>query len=455
MKKDGFSGEGMRGTGLRDEVRHDEGLRDGGLPPPHGGRLVNRLLTGEAREAGLAAWAALPRIALDAVATADARLIAAGAYSPIAGFMTRDDYESVVEEMHLANGLPWTIPITLTVDEETAARLPLDGRAALADTQGRPLAILQVEDIFRFNKAREAHFVYGTESLEHPGVAALYRRGDVAVGGALTWLAALDEGGEGGGGEGRGAEGSSAGGAGTGAGIQRPLTPAETRREFQARGWRDVVGFQTRNPIHRAHEYIQKCALELADGLLLHPLVGWTRREDIPAEVRMASYDVMIRNYYPRERVLLTGFPAAMRYAGPREAVFHALVRKNYGCRYFIVGRDHAGVGGFYDPYECQGIFRRFRPEQLGVSPLFFEPAFYCRACGGMATRKTCPHGPDQHVHLSGTQVRERLAAGEELPREFSRPEVAALLAAALTKNGPPPEKGSNGTVVPGSPPSA
>lgn len=412
---------------------HDgAGPYGGGLPAPHGGRLVNRMLTGEAREAGLATWATLPQVTLDAVAAADARLIALGAYSPLTGFMTRDDYESVVEEMHLAGGLPWSLPITLTVDEETAARLPLDGQAALADPQGRPLALLQVEDIFRFNKAREAHFVYGTESTRHPGVAALFRRGDVAVGGTLTWLASSDD-----------------------TGAHHPLTPVETRQEFQGRGWRDVVGFQTRNPIHRAHEYIQKCALELADGLMLHPLVGQTRSEDIPAEVRMASYQVMIRNYYPRERVLLTGFPAAMRYAGPREAVFHALVRKNYGCRYFIVGRDHAGVGGFYDPYECHGIFRRFRAEQLGVTPLFFEPAFYCRACGGMATRKTCPHGPDHHVQLSGTQVRERLASGQELPREFSRPEVAALLAEALTKTGMPPEKESNGTVVPGSPPSA
>lgn len=384
------------------------GFGGAGLPSPHGGRLVDRVLDGQQAKAWRSNWGRLPQITLDDKAMSDAIMLASGAFSPLKGFMTRDDYEPVVEHMRLANGLPWTLPVTLPLGEKQAALLTEGQWAALVAADGQPVGVIKVEDMFRYNKARQAHYVYGTESPDHPGVQRLYRQGTVAVGGLIALFQLPTE-----------------------VGGSPAFTPAQVRQEFVARGWRNVVGFQTRNPIHRAHEYIQKCALELADGLLLHPLVGPTRRGDLPAAVRMASYEAILHHYYPRQRVFMTGFPAAMRYAGPREAIFHALIRKNYGCRYFIVGRDHAGVGGFYDPYACQTIFSRFPAQQLGVTPLFFEPAFYCRACGGMATGKTCPHDPAQRVELSGTQVRELLAAGETLPREFSRPEVARILAQA------------------------
>ena len=365
-------------------------------------------LAPEDRRAALAAEArALPAVAIDARIAADLELLGVGAIAPLTGFMTRDDYRAVVHDMHLADGAVWTIPVTLRIDQATAAGLHLGQQVALVPSgQAEPLAILEIQDIFQGDKAVEAQQVYRTGEEAHPGVAALYRQGDVLLGGPVTVLRRqIDP-------------------------VFAPyaLTPAETRRAFAERGWGTVVGFQTRNPIHRAHEYIQKTALETVDGLLVHPLVGETKGDDVPAKVRLRCYEVLLRDYYPQDRALLAVMPAAMRYAGPREAVWHALIRKNYGCTHFIVGRDHAGVGNYYGTYDAQRIFGNFRPGELGITPLFFEHSFYCKRCGGMASAKTCPHPAADHIVLSGTKVRETLRAGGDLPPEFSRPEVAAVL---------------------------
>ena len=372
---------------------------------PHGGRLVDRTVHGAEAEDLHRRAAELPAVRLTARQLSDLELIANGAFSPLEGFMGRADYESVVEEMRLVESLPWSMPVTLAVDPDDA---PAEGAAvALYDQHGTLRGALQAQEVYGYDKDREACAVYGTDEEAHPGVAALYAQGDVLVAGPVTVLPQERR-------------------------SLYHLSPAETRTSFAARGWRTVVGFQTRNPVHRAHEHIQKCALEILDGLLLHPLVGETKSDDIPANVRMRCYEVLLANYYPPDRVLLAVLPAAMRYAGPREAIFHALIRKNYGCTHFIVGRDHAGVGTYYGTYDAQKLFDQFAPSELGITPLKFENSFYCRRCAGMASEKTCPHGPENHVSLSGTAVRALLRAGELPPHEFSRPEVARVLAETL-----------------------
>ncbi|OUM92511.1 MAG: sulfate adenylyltransferase, partial [Firmicutes bacterium ZCTH02-B6] len=352
-----------------------------------------------------------PVLAVDRRTLSDVFCLATGVYSPLTGFMTRHDYWRVLDEMRLASGLVWSLPIVLPVSPEIAASWREGQWVALSDQWGEPIAALRVEDRFLRDPVDEARRVFGTVDPRHPGVARLLQEPRVLVGGEV-WL------------------------------LNRPvlceveaqcvLDPKLTRAAFAERGWRRVVGFQTRNPIHRAHEYILKCALEVVDGLLLHPLVGETKADDVPADVRLQSYRVLVDTYFPVERVLLAGFPAAMRYAGPREAVFHALCRKNYGCTHFIVGRDHAGVGNFYGTYDAQRIFERFAPGELGITPLFFEHAFYCRRCEGMATAHTCPHGPEARVTLSGTAVRDMLRRGEAPPPEFTRREVATVLMQAM-----------------------
>ncbi len=379
---------------------------------PHGGKLVSRVLPPERRAEAEERIRSLPVVRLDARQLSDLQMIAQGAFSPLEGFLCREDYRNVLRHMRLADGTVWSLPITLAVDAESAHRLKEGQEVALAAPDGRSVGLLELEEVFPYDKEEEAQSVFRTTDPAHPGVQALLQRGDVLLGGKV-WALELAR----------------------GEGPFGPywLTPAETRAEFARRGWRTVVGFQTRNPIHRAHEYLQKCALEMVDGLLVHPLVGETKADDIPAEVRLRCYEALLGGYYPRERVLLAVFPAYMRYAGPREAIFHALCRKNYGCTHFIVGRDHAGVGSYYGPYDAQHIFREFAPEELGITPLFFENAFYCRRCGGMASAKTCPHPPEDQVNLSGTQVRAMLARGELPPPEFTRPEVARLLLEAAS----------------------
>ena len=312
--------------------------------------------------------------------------------------------------MRLADGLPWSIPITLSVTEAVAAPLAVGTLIRLDDHTGRYVGVLELTQKYTYNKQQEAINVYRTDDANHPGVKVVYDQGNVNLAGAI-WLLERE------------------------AHPQFPtyqIDPAASRAQFQAKGWNTIVGFQTRNPIHRAHEYIQKCAMETVDGLFLHPLVGATKEDDIPADVRMRCYEIILEHYYPRDRVILGINPAAMRYAGPREAIFHALIRKNYGCTHFIVGRDHAGVGDYYGTYDAQQIFSEFEPGELEITPMMFEHAFYCTVTKSMATTKTSPSTPAQRVHLSGTKVRDLLRQGELPPPEFSRPEVAAELIRAM-----------------------
>jgi sulfate adenylyltransferase len=370
---------------------------------PHGGELVDR--TGERPDdiEALETLSLLPR------EFSDLDMIASGALSPLTGFMVREQYERVVEEMRLPSGLVWALPVCLAVSDA-----PKGDRITLADAAGRPLAVLEIEDVYRYDKEREAAQCFRTTDAAHPGVARLYAQGELYIGGRVTVFERQ-----------------------TPPFPELHKDPAETRSAFAERGWRRVVGFQTRNPIHRAHEYLTKAALETVDGLLVHPLVGETKSDDVPASVRTDAYRVLLEGYYPPGRVVLSAFPAAMRYAGPREAIWHAICRKNYGCSHFIVGRDHAGVGDYYGSYDAQLIFDEFEPHELDIEPMFFEHAFWCRRCGQMATPKTCPHGGDDHVFLSGTKVRELLSRGELPPEEFTRPEVAAVLVEAYRARQP------------------
>jgi sulfate adenylyltransferase len=375
------------------------------LVSPLGGTLVDLLMTTDELADFEGRATELTSLRISSTAAADAALLATGAYSPLAGFQRRSDYESVVERAELADGTPWTLPITLPTGDQ-GHKLIEGSVVALRDEGNRLVGALTVEEVFDRDLDKEATEVYRTNDQAHPGVAALFAQGTATVAGPVRIApqAAGDV----------------------------PSTPAETRAAFAERGWSTVVGFQTRNPVHRAHEYLTKVALEQVDGLLLHPLSGATKGDDVPFEVRMDCYRVLLDNYYPTNRVVLGVFPGAMRYAGPREAIYHGQVRRNYGCSHFIIGRDAAGVGNYYGTYDAQTLFDELGgAERLGFEAYKFEHTFYCRACESMASTKTCPHGADDRVILSGTRVREMLTRGDAIPHEFTRPEVAEILHAA------------------------
>jgi sulfate adenylyltransferase len=375
----------------------------------HGGQLINRVLEGPAREEALERAARAPRLRLNEVNLADVELIATGVYSPLSGFVGSADYQRVVAELRLSDGTLWPIPISLATSLEQAEQLRDGGDVALEDSMGTVVALLELQERFTVDLAAEAAAVYRTTDQAHPGVAQIYRHGPHRLAGPI-WL------------------------------LNQPatpfpdlaFTPSQSRQSFAERGWRTVVGFQTRNPVHRAHEYLQKVALETIDGLFLHPLVGATKDDDLSAEVRVRSYRVLLEHYYPANRVLLAAYPAAMRYAGPREALLHAISRQNYGCTHFIVGRDHAGVGNYYGTYDAQRIFDTLKADDLAITPVRFEHTFYCRTCGSVASTRSCPHSSEHHLVLSGTKVRELLRAGTPPPAEFTRPEVAQVLIEAL-----------------------
>lgn len=380
---------------------------------PHGSELINRRAGRDERDRLAEKAKSMEAINLNPREVSDLEMIANGALSPLKGFMTKGEYTAVLDLMRLPNGIPWTIPITLSVAKAHADRYKEGHDIALHDGADHLLGILHLEEKYPFDKDKEAQLVLRTTDDSHPGVQYLKSIGGMLLGGEITLL-------------------------------NNPrhedfneyrLTPNETRLLFKDKGWKRIVAFQTRNPIHRAHEYIQKCALEVVDGLLVHPLVGETKEGDIPATVRMRCYETLLKKYYPETRTVLSVFPAAMRYAGPREAIFHALVRKNYGCTHFIVGRDHAGVGKFYGTYDAHYIFDEFTRDEIGITPLFFDYTFYCKSCYGMASNKTCPHDSSNHVLLSGTAVREMLTKGEIPPTEFTRPEIAEILIQAFRVN--------------------
>lgn len=373
---------------------------------PHGGKLINREVSGAEKEDLLSRAKEMSKIQLNAREVSDLEMITVGTFSPLEGFMGRDDYENVCTHMHLKSGLPWTIPITLSVSKEQADSYKEGQEIALYQDENHLLAVLTLTEKYTYDKEKEAQSVFRTTDIAHPGVAALYKQEEILLAGSVKVLNHPLN-------------------------VSFPayrLTPTQTRAAFAEKKWRRIVAFQTRNPVHRAHEYIQKCAIETVDGLLLHPLVGETKSDDIPADVRMRCYEVLLENYYPQKHTMLSVLPAAMRYAGPREAIFHAIMRKNYGCTHFIVGRDHAGVGNYYGTYDAHYIFDEFDPAALEITPMFFDHTFFCRRCGAMASSKTCPHPSSDHVFLSGTKVRDMLQKGEIPPVEFTRPEVAQIL---------------------------
>lgn len=365
---------------------------------PHGGKLIKLFASPEDVPEDL------PVLNLDSREKSDLEMLASGVYSPLTGFMGEDDYRSVLEETRLASRTVFSLPVTLSAKPGDPAPVPGDTMAL--HHRGVPRGLITVREVFRRDLMEEAETTLLTTDRAHPGVEYLLGLSETCIAGEVRGLDRRDS---------------------------EPfrefrLHPRETRSLFEEKGWKTVVAFQTRNPIHRAHEYLQKCALELVDGLLVHPLVGDTKPGDTPAETRMRCYIELLSRYYPGNRTALSVFPAAMRYGGPREAVFHAIARKNYGCTHFIVGRDHAGVGDYYGTYDAQRIFDRFDPEEIGITPLRFEHSFFCRSCGNMATSRTCPHDRSHHVFLSGTRLRAMLEAGEMPPEEFTRPEIARIL---------------------------
>lgn len=378
------------------------------LVPPHGGRLKPLLLEGEALNEAQKKAQSLPKVDLTSRETSDLIMMASGAFSPLEGFMGETDYQSVVTDMKLADGTLWPIPITLSAPKDQADRLSLGKEVALVDKQsGELMGSMKVEEKYTYDKRREAKNVFRSEDESHPGVAKLYAQNDILLAGPVKAFS----------------EGPYPRRFGSYYGR-----PPETRKIFAERGWSTIAAFQTRNPMHRSHEYCTKIALEVSDGILIHPLVGKLKAGDIPADVRMKCYEVLLDHFFPRERVVLKVYPMEMRYGGPREAVLHAIFRQNYGCSHLIIGRDHAGVGDYYGPFDAQKIFDELDGEALHIQPLNLDWTFWCRKCDGMASMKTCPHQKEDRVLISGTKLREMLKNGEKPPKEFSRPQVIDIL---------------------------
>ncbi len=377
---------------------------------PHGGKLIDRVAKGDDRERLLKEAENLQKIPVTVRDRFDLEMIAIGGFSPLEGFIGEDDYHSVIDRMRLSDGLPFSIPITLSARKGDADKIGTDGRVVLVSEDGEVCALMEVKEKYRYDKKDRTQKVFKTTDEAHPGVAATYRMKEVLLGGPITLLNRMKH----------------------DKFNEYRKDPAETRQMFEELGWKTVIAFQTRNPVHRAHEYLQKCAMEMVDGLLLHPIVGETREEDIPVEVRMQCYIDLLNGYYPKDRAKLVVLPTSMRYAGPKEAIFHSIMRKNFGCTHFIVGRDHAGVGNYYGTYDAHYIFNEFEPGELEIQPIFFEHAFFCKKCGNMASTKTCCHDKSEHVFLSGTMVRQMLREGKCPPPEFTRPEVAQILLDAV-----------------------
>ncbi len=377
---------------------------------PHGGKLIDRVAKGDDRERLLKEAENLQKIPVTVRDRFDLEMIAIGGFSPLEGFIGEDDYHSVIDRMRLSDGVPFSIPITLSARKGDADKIGTDGRVVLVSEDGEVCALMEVKEKYRYDKKDRTQKVFKTTDEAHPGVAATYRMKEVLLGGPITLLNRMKH----------------------DKFNEYRKDPAETRQMFEELGWKTVIAFQTRNPVHRAHEYLQKCAMEMVDGLLLHPIVGETREEDIPVEVRMQCYIDLLNGYYPKDRAKLVVLPTSMRYAGPKEAIFHSIMRKNFGCTHFIVGRDHAGVGNYYGTYDAHYIFNEFEPGELEIQPIFFEHAFFCKKCGNMASTKTCCHDKSEHVFLSGTMVRQMLREGKCPPPEFTRPEVAQILLDAV-----------------------
>ena len=385
-------------------------VRDDAIAAHGGGELIDAKAPPAERDSLKAHAASLPAVKLGARDLADLEMIASGAFSPLNGFMGEADYLRSRDEMRLASGVPWSIPITLGVEEATAHGLKTGTDVALTAESGERLAVLKLVEIYRVDRQREAQAVFGTAEDAHPGARNVTSTPPFCLAGKVILFAEIP---------GR-------------TFLEYRLEPRQTRAAFRERGWKKIVAFQTRNPTHRAHEYIQKAALEVCDGLLVHPLVGETKGDDVPAAIRMETYKVLLECYYPKNRAMLSVMPAHMRYGGPREAILHAIIRRNYGCTHFIVGRDHAGVGSYYGTYDAQKMFERFGAAELGITPLMFENTFWCGNCLSMASYKTCPHTDADRLLLSGTKVREMLRAGQAPPPEFTRPELAAILVRAM-----------------------
>jgi sulfate adenylyltransferase len=370
---------------------------------PHGGKLVERILRGKEAEDVLSGAAGLTALVLDSELVSDVENIATGVYSPLEGFLGQADFRNVLNGMRLADDLPWTVPIVLDVDRKTADSLKPGQEVLLTAEDRRPVAVFRLEETYGFDKVETVEKVFGTSDPAHPGVAKVMAMKEVLLAGPLDLVQASPT------------------------PFDRwKLTPRETRVLFKEKGWRTVVGFQTRNTPHIGHEYVQKAALTFTDGIFINPVIGRKKKGDFKDEVILASYEELIRHYYLKERAVMAILQMEMRYAGPREAIHHAVIRKNFGCTHIIIGRDHAGVGGFYRPYAAQDIFEDF--PDLGIMPLFFRSFYYCRKCGSVVNEKICPHPPEEQVQFSGTKIRDMLVKGEVPPAELMRPEVAKVI---------------------------